>query len=112
MDTRKVARWGPLIAVVVFAIIGGAALEQVADNNAQKLRNAVVESCERVNDLRREVNTQTTVMQDLVTFAADVAAAEGDLETAQLYRDYVDQMHIVDLTQCEEEFPRFSLAHQ
>lgn len=110
MDSRTLSRWGPLIAVVLFSLVGGYALENAADNNSQTLRNAVVESCERINVLRKEVNLQTEIMKDLTTFTADIAASQSDIEHAREYRDLVDQMQILELVNCEEEFPRFSLA--
>lgn len=110
MNSRSLARWGPLLAVVLFSLVGGYALETAADNNAQELRNAVVESCERVNELRKETNIQTEVVKDVVTFIADIAAERGDVMHAQQYRGYVDDMHTLQLVECEEVFPTFSIA--
>lgn len=69
------------------------------------IRQANIESCGRVNILRAEVNTQTEVLREVMTTAAESALDSGNSSRAQEYLDSAARLQDIDLTNCENAFP-------
>lgn len=104
--------WAPLAAFVFLAIAGGIILENNARNNAQALAEASIESCERNNLIREQVNEQTDTLRNLIVFTAgQLDATRPDRpEFAQEFRVVAAELDDLDLVDCEDAFPHFSLT--
>lgn len=93
----------------------GAALRFDSAAQSDSVRNEVIESCERVNVLRTEVNRRVVAYETLrriqVQFLEDAASARkrsGDLDVAARYSALADEarqvaIHTVPLTDCERQ---------
>lgn len=122
----SVSTWlGPLLAVVL-VLIGWAFAYNYAQSMQERERSAFetarqaqVESCERVNILRAEVNVQIEVLQEFLLEAAqarqnaadagsDPAQVATDQTTANRYAELAAQANPIETPNCEEIIPDFA----
>lgn len=103
--------WAPLAAFFFLAVIGGFLIEESARDNAQALRDATVQSCERVNVLRAHVNRQGRAMSQILLLTAARMEEGGNTNEGQIreFRMAASEMVEVPLTECEDVFPSFGL---
>lgn len=76
----------------------------------EQARQAQVESCERANLLREEINTHVRVLDAFLIEAAvarEAAGTETDIRAAQAYRDLAEELEPVDIPDCDEVVPRY-----
>lgn len=114
-------RWGPLGAFVVLALVGAFAIHRSTEGDAERLRAAMVQSCERVNLLRQESNDRIeshtierdVVLQIIATAQAIVRASEtaGVRRQAGAIGQLSEQMRAVqfepiEIVDCEKAIPR------
>lgn len=86
-----------------FAYVGA-----VAETNAearQVIRESTIRSCERVNLLRDEVNSHGELLKNVLDVGA-MNTSEQDPAFARELERLSDEIDRVEITDCEEEFPR------
>jgi len=97
------SRIGILIAVGSLLIVGIAwyiafsfaqTLREEEQFALQQARQAQIESCERVNVLREEVNSRVHILDTM--FAND-----------PIYNELPEQLELVEVPNCEEVVPRY-----
>lgn len=69
------------------------------------LRDDLVASCERGNDLREETNQVILSLQEFLEAAADAREGAGtpeDVLTAERYREIADELEPVEIANCQQ----------
>lgn len=102
-----------VIWVFIFLMAGGFIWNQsrtgsVAARNAEArtmIRDAQIESCERINTLRTAHNRQNAAIRSFMSAAAAARSTASDHEVAQQYLELAGTLSDVQLTDCEAAFP-------
>jgi len=97
-----------LIAFTGWMIFQFTTVNSVASTNQaarELIRTTQIESCERVNLLRQEVNEQGDLLREFMVMAAEARAAAGDAEVAARYLELSRDIDEIPLTDCSDAFP-------
>lgn len=109
--------WSPLVAFLFLAIVGGYAIQQSAERDANLLREGLLQSCERANARDEASNKRADIMSAVLTAAAESREREAsiaqtaeerrvNLQVAAKYRELADAVPKVKSVDCEAVVPR------
>lgn len=113
----RTKEWAPLLAFVFLAFVGGYAIQQSANRDAELLHDGLIQACERANHRDRAANIRTEVMRKVLLAAAEsrekealIAKSEEEarvnIEVAERYRELVKTLPVARPLDCEVVVPR------
>jgi hypothetical protein len=104
--------WAPwlflLILFAAWASFQFYSTSNVAETNREArviIREAGIQQCERVNDLRREMNRRNATLTTILDTAIESAERREDFEIALQFRDHMDELIELEMVECAEVYP-------
>lgn len=117
----KAAVWITMFFLILAILVGWTLIWQNTNTNQERAaftisRQAQVESCERNNLLRAELNLLIDIVHKDIDISADNWQAEADagtggtiidLQAAARYRELLNRVEHLDIPACEEVIPHY-----
>lgn len=108
--------WAPLLAFLFVAFVGGYAIQQSSQRDAELLHDGLVAACERANERDERANQRTEVMREVLLAAAENREKEATViedpervevvrDVARRYRELAEGLPYSEPLDCEEVVP-------
>lgn len=90
-------------ATYQFQYVGSVA--QTNQDARSLIREASLAQCERINDLRADINGHTVVLHDVLATAAETALERENEGAARRYIEHSGDLEKLSMVDCTEAFP-------